>query len=55
MTMTKLAAHEDEPRDIELLAMLDEPDDAIRLESRSSRESKHKGKLHKKTLALATQ
>ena len=72
-TTTKLAAHEDEPRDMrmfffyalvgspnaakpmcfrrakerhsELLAMLDEPDDAIRLESRSSRESKHKGNL----------
>ena len=29
----------------ELLAMLDQPDDAIRLESRSSRESKHKGNL----------
>ena len=29
----------------DLLAMLDEPDDAIRLESRSSRERKHKGNL----------
>ena len=41
-------------RHSELLAMLDEPDDAIRLESRSSRESKHKGNLLN-TLALGTQ